>query len=402
MRRIIFAWNYSQWGGAQIYFLALIKEARKQFEPIVVLPQNTDPQFISFLKSEDIRFETFSGSIDLAPKFGIFEKVRRHITRSKSEYAMLKKIREIGLQNTVVHTDISPGQSLFSLIWLAIRTHVFITHHNAQPSVPEWRRVLWKIKYGIISQFKNFHAFAANQHAAKYYRHLYQKRAASELIVTYASIDPAEIDEAISGEFEKEKMLDTFGIRTPFVVLTVGQFVDRKGRWTLLDAARRLREKRDDVTFVWVAPTELTAQETQKIAEFGLGDSFRLIKSSDIGDHKSVLSFFRIADIFVLPSYIEGLPIALLEAMAIGIPSISTNVNGIPEAIIHEQTGLLIEPDDRVALERSVLRLLSAMGLRNDLGREGKWHVRTMFDQQTMAKMAVDEYLAAAASLTKV
>ena len=120
MQRIIFAWNYSEWGGAQIYFLAIIKEARKLFEPIVVLPQNTDPQFIGFLRQENVRYETFSGSTDLAPKAGIFEKLGRHITRIKSEYAMLRKIGEIGLEDTLVHTDISPGQSLFSLIWLSL------------------------------------------------------------------------------------------------------------------------------------------------------------------------------------------------------------------------------------------------------------------------------------------
>lgn len=401
MRRIIFAWNYTQWGGAQIYFLALIKEARKHFEPIVVLPHNTDPQFISFLRSENIPYEEFSGSTDLVPKSGTLEKMGRHLTRVKSEYAMLKKIREIGLKETLVHTDISPGQSLFSLIWLSLRTHVFITHHNAQPAVPSWRRAIWKVKYGIISQFKTFHAFAANQHSAKYYRQLYQERTADELIVTYASIDPVEIDDAMSQDFEKNAVRTKFGIYTPFVILTVGQFVDRKGRWTLLDAARLLREKRNDITFVWISPTELTTDEAKRVAEYGLGDSFKLIKSADIGDHKAVLGFFRVADAFVLPSYIEGLPIALLEAMAIGIPSISTNINGIPEAIIHEQTGLLIEPGDPAALEQSILRLLSETDLRNNVSREGKRHVRTTFDERTMAKIAVNEYLAAASSLSK-
>jgi glycosyltransferase involved in cell wall biosynthesis len=401
MQRIIFAWNYSQWGGAQIYFLALIKEARKYFEPIVILPQDTDQNFISLLRSENIRYEEFSGSLDIAPKSGIFQKLERQITRAKSEYAMLKKISEIGLENALVHTDISPGQSLFSLVWLSLRTHVFITHHNAQPTVPKWRRAAWTVKYGIISQFKTFHAFAANQHSAKYYRQLYQKRTADDLIVTYASIDPAEIDLAISAECEREKTLKKFGIRTPLVILTVGQFVDRKGRWTLLESAKRVIEKRDDVTFIWVSPTKPSYDEMRRIAEFGLGDSFKLIRSSDIGDHRSVLKFFRIAHVFVLPSYIEGLPIALLEAMAIGIPSISTSINGIPEAIIPEQTGLLIKPGDPAELERSIIRLLSEPDLRNNLSDEGKRHVRKMFDERAMAKTAVREYLAAAASLNK-
>lgn len=59
-----------------------------------------------------------------------------------------------------------------------------------------------------------------------------------------------------------------------------------------------------------------------------------------------ILRFFRIAGIFALSSFVEGLPIALLEGMALGIPSISTRINGIPEAIKHMETGILIEAGD--------------------------------------------------------
>jgi glycosyltransferase involved in cell wall biosynthesis len=393
MKRIIFAWNYSEWGGAQIYFLALIKDARKHFEPIVILPQNTDPQFINYLTRENVRYEMFSGSMDLAPKSRVFEKLGRHITRIKSEYAMLRKIREVGLEDTNVHTDISPGQSLFSLIWLAMRTHVFVTHHNAQPLVPTWRRLIWRFKFGVISRFKSFHVFVSNRHAAEYYRELYVGSTASNLKITYTTIHPPELDGVLDDDFDRDAILEQLGVKQKWVILTVGQFIDRKGRWTLLEAIRRIVRKCDDIAFIWLAPSLPSDDEIEKISDFGLEEVFRLIKSSDIGnDRNSILRFFRVADVFALPSFVEGVPIALLEAMGMGVASVSTCVNGIPEAIIHEQTGLLIEPGDAVALERAIIRLISDRDLRTRLATNGKLHVREIFDERKMTEIAINEY----------
>src|SRR6478672_2704798 len=156
MRRIIYAWDYVEWGGAQIHFLALMKEVRKAFEIVVVLPEGTDSQFLGFLDSEGISYKTFHGHIDAKPRTTFISKVRRHWLRVRSEYSMLKKIEQVGI-DAAVHTDILPGQSLMSLIWLCLRTNVFITLHNALPPVSKWRWALWKLKFGIISRFDTFH-----------------------------------------------------------------------------------------------------------------------------------------------------------------------------------------------------------------------------------------------------
>src|SRR3954454_16692907 len=139
MRRLIYAWNYAEWGGAQIHFMALIKEARKSFDVVVVLPKGTDHHFLGFLTTEDIDFREFLGNIDLKPSSGIVSKIRRHWIRAKSEYAMLRKIETVGIRDSIIHTDLLPAQSLLALVWLCLRAHVFITLHNAQPMVPGWR-----------------------------------------------------------------------------------------------------------------------------------------------------------------------------------------------------------------------------------------------------------------------
>ena len=73
-------------------------------------------------------------------------------------------------------------------------------------------------------------------------------------------------------------------------------------------------------------------------------------------------------DIFVLPSYDEGLPIAVLEAMAEGLPVVATNVGGVPELVDHGQTGFLVKPGDVTALHSALHGLVTSLELRNQFG----------------------------------
>jgi glycosyltransferase involved in cell wall biosynthesis len=362
---------------------------------VVVLPKGTDQQFLSFLNAAGVQYEQFSGHLDLAPKSGLFPRIERHITRIKSERAMLQKIRELATEHTIVHTDIVPGQSLFSLAWLCLWFDVFITHHNAQPAVARWRWMLWKLKYRLASHFQSFHVFTANQNAAEYYRRLYTGRVSREMTVTYASTDLREIENVLSeSRKSRESLLEGFNIpKSSFVVLTVGQFLTRKGCWVLLDAGRILRAKAADFTFIWVSPVLPSDSDMEKIREYGLGSHFKLIRSAELGtDHRCVLQFFQIADAFALPSFLEGLPIALLEAMGIGVPCIATNVNGIPEAIIDGETGLLIEPGNSSALSESLLKLRNDPSLREQLVKQARLRVKTTFDSREMAMLALKKY----------
>src|SRR5262249_5764376 len=136
--------------------------------------------------------------------------------------------------------------------------------------------------------------------------------------------------------------------------------------------------------------------DAQRVQGYGPGERFRLIRSRDLGPHRSdVLKFFRIADIFVLPSFVEGLPIALLEGMAMGLPVVSTNVFAIPEAIKHGETGLLIDPGDTDTLAKRITELASDKALRERLSAAGCAYVLEHFDERVAAQTAIEHYIRA-------
>ena len=98
------------------------------------------------------------------------------------------------------------------------------------------------------------------------------------------------------------------------------------------------------------------------------------------GFQQHIVPYLRDADLFVLPSLYEGLPLALLEAMASGLPCIATNVAGNSEVISHEENGLLVEPNSPDSLARAIMFLLEDGGTRNILGQNARRRVVEGFD----------------------
>ena len=103
--------------------------------------------------------------------------------------------------------------------------------------------------------------------------------------------------------------------------------------------------------------------------------------------HAERAQFFRNADIFVLPSYGEGMPMAVLEAMAAGLPVIATHVGGIPELITHGAEGFLIRPGDIQDLAERIVRLANDQNLRSQMGQLALKKVQQFEEQHVMERL---------------
>jgi glycosyltransferase involved in cell wall biosynthesis len=395
--QVIFAWNYLEWGGAQIYFLGIASRIKNRTNVKFVFPKETSRQFINFCENLQIPYEFIDDFTDLQPALTIKRKIQRHFNKARSEYNLIKFLKKYDFNNSILHIEFAPWQSLFALLQLCRHKKVFMTMHNSLPQTAKWRFLLWKLKFAIITQFENFHIFASNEDAKNSLKPLVSDEFLEKVKVTYTNVNPDEVDEALKSDFNREELLQKFGLpQGKFLVFCLGQFIDRKGRWAFLEAAQKLKKFDEEIVFVWISNSKLTAEESSKIESFGLGDSFFLIKSEAVGsEHLDLMKFLRLADVFTLPSFVEGLPISLLEAMAMGIPSISTDVYAIPEAVKNLETGILIEAGNSDALAKAIGLLKEDNDLRRKLSQNGRAFVMENFNEKTVAEIVFENYKAA-------
>lgn len=387
-------WNYLEWGGAQIYFLAIIKEAKKDWDVKVILPEKSGSEILKFLREIDVEFEFVNTHISFSPAHSIGEKLNRQWMRISSEIKAYRHLLKYDLTNTVLHIETAPWQSWIFIYALSLRGKVFVTMHNALPVLSRWRKLVWSRRLNFLLKLKNFRLFVANQNAKDSLKNLVNGENWEKIVLTRASVNPLEIEKVLRSPFERERMLEKIEIpKNKFVVLCVGQFIDRKGRWIYLEAARRIFAQDQTVQFLWLTPVLPTDDDKKKIEKYDLGDAFQIILSDAVGKTRfDVLNFFRIADVFVLPSLFEGLPIAILEAMALGLPTISTNITAIPEAVKPFETGILVEPGDSNGLASAILDLKADNNLRERLSRNGRKFVLENFDERKAARVAIENY----------
>jgi glycosyltransferase involved in cell wall biosynthesis len=304
--KLIFLWTYTNWGGAQVYFLAVMKLAREEWDVVVALPHNSKPDLLGFLDQLGIRYEFLDWHFDPVDESTLLGKLRRQYARIRSEFATFNYLRRFDLGKSVLHIEVAPWQSWILLVALAVRrANVFATLHNFRPNVAYWRKLVWKFRLQIVSRLPRFHIFASNNDTKENLKGYVTPNFWVEIPVTYTCVDPEEIRLAKAAAFDRGSERSQLGIDpSAFVVLSVGQFIDRKGRWTLLEAAKSV----SDVIFVWVMPEEPSDENRIRIASYDLGNRFVPVQSSSIGeDRLAILRFFRVADAFALPSFVEGL-----------------------------------------------------------------------------------------------
>jgi glycosyltransferase involved in cell wall biosynthesis len=98
------------------------------------------------------------------------------------------------------------------------------------------------------------------------------------------------------------------------------------------------------------------------------------------GQTENVADYLRVMDIFVLPSYREGFPKSVLEAMSTGLPVVATDIRGSREAVVHGETGLIVPAKDSASLAAAVERLLDNPQLAARMGRAGRQRVLESFN----------------------
>jgi N-acetyl-alpha-D-glucosaminyl L-malate synthase BshA len=111
-----------------------------------------------------------------------------------------------------------------------------------------------------------------------------------------------------------------------------------------------------------------------------------------LGDQESVSDILPAADVFLLPSQHESFGLAALEAMACGVPVVGSRIGGLPEVIVHEETGYLCDPTDVPCMTAIVMGLLRDEGLRKSIGRAARARAEREFNRDLIVGRYVDAY----------
>lgn len=171
------------------------------------------------------------------------------------------------------------------------------------------------------------------------------------------------------------------------VVGTVGRLVLVKGHTVLLRAVRVLRTMGMNVTLLLVGDGPLREQLEAEVQRLELGQSVIFV-----GHQEQVYDFINMMDIFVLPSLHEGIPMVLLEALALKRSVIASRVGGIPEVVLNGQSGLLVRPSNVDELASSLREMIQDPCKASELGTMGRSHIEQEFDASMMANRTAALY----------
>lgn len=203
---------------------------------------------------------------------------------------------------------------------------------------------------------------------------------------------PNGIDPAFSTYPQPQAARDlrqTLGIpsRAP-LLLTLARCAPQKAPAAMLDIFARLLPHQPDSHYL-VAGTEMTHADEMgaMVRAAGLEGRVHLL-----GVRTDVAALLSAADVFLLPSRLEGFPNAVMEAMALGVPVVASDVGGIPDLVCHGEHGFLHSPDDTDDMAASVLRLLGDAPLRERLGAAGRQRILQDFTLKKLGDRVVQRY----------
>lgn len=188
-------------------------------------------------------------------------------------------------------------------------------------------------------------------------------------------INPCGVDAAVFAKAKPERSLPHF--------LAVGRFVDKKSPATVVRAYAQVVRKMPDATLSMIGDGPLRDKCIRLVTELGIVDR---VKFPGILSHAEVADAMRHARCFVQHSVTpesgdkEGTPVSVLEASVSGLPVVSTRHAGIPEAVIHEKTGLLCGEGDEAAMVQSMLTMAKNPKLAGEYGRAGRKHIMANYN----------------------
>jgi len=217
----------------------------------------------------------------------------------------------------------------------------------------------------------------ANSEAVKQDVVRQEKVEPSRVRVIYNGIDPSLYDVLMDPTLRVSLSIP----EEARVVGVVANLIHYKGHRFFLQACQEIKRKHHPVRFLLIGDGPLRGELEALVKELHLEEEVLFL-----GSRQDIPQLLTLMDVAVLPSLEEGFPNAVLEAMAAGKAVVATWVGGIPEAVIHGKTGLLVPPKDSQALAAAIIELLSDPPRSEEMGKAGRERVRKEFGLDRMVR----------------
>jgi glycosyltransferase involved in cell wall biosynthesis len=269
-------------------------------------------------------------------------------------------LRKLARDADLVHVH-SPYPAIGARIGLPLALPFVYTEHN------EWARYHRATYWGNrLTYGRNDHVFAVSDRVRESIRlpRGPRHRRLPPIETLHHGPDPALLERAAGSDGARSELCEEEGA---LVVGTVANLKAHKGIGVLLDAVPLVLREVPNARFVIVGQGPLEKDLRARSSELGLNGAVRFT-----GFREDAARLANAFDVFVLPSLHEGLPIALLEAMSLGRPSVVTPVGGVPEVVTHGDDALVVPPSEPAALAGALVELLRDPGARARLGANAR------------------------------
>lgn len=348
---------------------------KEAFEPFVVCLYLGSGELEKILK--ELSIKTFSLDMPRGKK-GWFD------FRAIFKIAQLIRSNRINL----IHINLIRAIIFGGAAAIFTRTPFIVTIHNTEEYITK-NGVAYKIIKSLdqeILRRANYIACVSN--GVKNY-----------VMKHYPRVDPSKFCTIYNGVSVKQYLAknrksilrNDFNISYEAILIGfVGRFTKQKGLLYLVEAVRNIVPYLRNTKFVLIGDGEQKEELIRKIHEYNLQNFFIFT-----GYCKNIIELFADFDIFILPSLWEGLPVALLEAMASGLPCVVTDVSGNSEAVLDGETGFVVPPGDTSALADAVIKLVQNKTLREMMGKRSKTRIFETFTAELMADKYKECYLKA-------
>jgi len=208
-----------------------------------------------------------------------------------------------------------------------------------------------------------------------------------QLVIAYCGIDLSWFYPPAPGSRDPNRV---------YRIVSSGRLVEKKGFSYLIDACKLLSDRGERFECVIGGSGPLEAELKAQIQRVGLADRITVTGKALL--QEKIVDFMHEGDVYVLPCVwardgdVDGLPQMIMEAMASGLPAISTRLVGIPDLLQHEETGLLVAPNDTVQLADAMARLMHDPALAARLSENGRQSLARTFDLNTCLEPLIDQF----------